>query len=272
LSYNKISGALPPSNYFVVNFHLGYNNLESLPDMTGMEYIQELFISGNQALGGIPDYVFTLKSLVKMYANNIGLTELSSEIKNLSSLEVLDLANNSLTSLPADVAEANQLRALDLSNNKLNELPETLSNLWELQVLDVSHNNITSVPSSFASLVDRGAELVYHNNPISSTTVGPRVPLKFDKLSRASGSADMIGRRPTMEDAFLVEPEFLGVKKAELLGVFDGHAGRAAADFAAAQYAPILSSKLTASAIEKVESTNMKKSDEVLTITHLYSI
>eukprot|EP01102_Stenamoeba_stenopodia_P015118 TRINITY_DN5119_c0_g1_i1.p1 TRINITY_DN5119_c0_g1~~TRINITY_DN5119_c0_g1_i1.p1 ORF type:complete len:975 (+),score=339.93 TRINITY_DN5119_c0_g1_i1:86-3010(+) len=250
LSHNKISGALPPSNYFVVNFHLGYNNLESLPDMTGMEYIQELYISGNRSLGVIPDYIFTLKSLVKFYANNIGLTELSPEIKNLSSLEVLDLANNALTSIPEDIAEANQLRALDLSNNKLNEIPDSLSNLWELQVIDVSHNNISSMPSSFASLADRGAELVYHNNPISSTTVGSRVPLKFEKLSKAAGSADMIGRRPTMEDAFLVEPEFLGVKNAELLGVFDGHAGRVAADFAAAHYASILSSKLKASEVE----------------------
>lgn len=236
---------LPPSNYFVVNFYLGYNDLEALPDMTGMEYIQELYISGNKRLGHLPDYVFTLNSLVKLYANNIGLTQLPSEIQSLSNLEVLDIANNALTSLPEELSGASQLRALDVSNNQLSTLPDSLGNLWEIQVLDASHNQLSSVPKCFASLAERGAELVYHSNPTSSEAVGGRPQLAFNKISKPIGAADMIGRRPTMEDAFLIEPNFHGVSGADLIGVFDGHAGRAAADFAADKFAEVLRTKLT---------------------------
>lgn len=44
---------------------------------------------------------------------------------------------------------------------------------------------------------------------------------------------EMTGRRPTMEDAFLLKGCFLENDDIDLFGVFDGHAGNAAARYSA---------------------------------------
>jgi hypothetical protein len=40
------------------------------------------------------------------------------------------------------------------------------------------------------------------------------------------GLAEIVGRRPTMEDAFAISSNLCGVKNREVFAVFDGHAGR----------------------------------------------
>ena len=53
-----------------------------------------------------------------------------------------------------------------------------------------------------------------------------------DKIGRfRSGHAEMIGRRPNMEDVSIILPDS-PTEKASLFGLFDGHGGREAAEFA----------------------------------------
>ena len=53
----------------------------------------------------------------RLNLSRLGLTQLPTELGQLSHLQVLLLARNSLTQLPAELGQLSQLTYLDLSNN-----------------------------------------------------------------------------------------------------------------------------------------------------------
>ena len=54
--------------------------------------------------------------------------------------------------------------------------------------------------------------------------------------------AEITGRRPTQEDAFLLKGNFM--ENSDLFGIFDGHASSAASKYAADHFPTILAQKL----------------------------
>jgi internalin A len=74
------------------------------------------------------------------------LTNLPTEIGQLTNLQSLDLKVNQLTSLPAEIGQLTKLRSLDLSNNQLTGLPAGIGRLSNLQSLNLEGNQLPKLP------------------------------------------------------------------------------------------------------------------------------
>jgi internalin A len=81
-----------------------------------------------------------------------GITELPSEIGQLTQLTSLNLRANQLTSLPESMGHFSQLNCLDLSANYLTTLPESISQLSQLTSLHLSANRLKALPKSVSQL------------------------------------------------------------------------------------------------------------------------
>jgi serine/threonine protein phosphatase PrpC len=57
-------------------------------------------------------------------------------------------------------------------------------------------------------------------------------------------SAEIIGRRPTMEDALSLQGHFQGREDVDFFGLFDGHAGRGVAEYCADHVHTVVLDKL----------------------------
>jgi len=202
--------------------------------------------------------------LKNLYASDINLNSVPSDIGGLSLLEQLDLSFNEIKSLPIEMKKMLSLKNINFSHNKLEnskeieedkpptseEDPWDSWNWWrELESpleVDLSHNQLKLIPVGLIELREREAEVILDHNPLNKfdDVLDERNPGKKFKV----GWAEMIGQRPTMEDAFCIRGG-LTIKdsnvQADLFALFDGHAGREAASFAASKITDILSNHLS---------------------------
>ncbi|KAF3559474.1 hypothetical protein F2Q69_00011262 [Brassica cretica] len=159
----------------------------SLSSSANLKLLEVLDLSENSLSSPIPNWLFDLTSLRKLFLRWDFLQgSIPSGFKNLKLLETLDLSNNlGLTGeVPSVLGELPQLKYLDLSANELNgqvngfldassknkynslvfldlssnkiagTLPESLGALRNLQILDLSSNSFTgSIPSSIGNML-----------------------------------------------------------------------------------------------------------------------
>ena len=108
------------------------------------------------------------KDIKELYLSSNQLTQLPSEIGNLTKLTDLDLRGNQLTILPTEIGNLTQLTYLNLSNNKLTQLPTEIGNLTQLTYLYLSSNELTQLPTEIGNLTQL-TWLDLQGNPIENT-------------------------------------------------------------------------------------------------------
>ena len=121
LSYNELTGSIPPE--------IGY--------LTNLTY---LYLNNNQLTGEIPSEIGNLSNLTYLSLRSNQLTgSIPSEIGNLTNLNFLYLGSNGLTgSIPSEIGNLTNLTHLDLSDNQLTGLiPESICDL----TLNLSSNS-----------------------------------------------------------------------------------------------------------------------------------
>ena len=82
--------------------------------------------------------------------SKLGLSELPSELWELTSLTMLNLNFNSLTILPPEIGELTNLEKLWLDYNGLTALPSEIVNLTNLTTLDLNGNPLEKPPLEVA--------------------------------------------------------------------------------------------------------------------------
>ena len=108
-------------------------------------------------LDHIPDAVFELTQLKKLYLSNNQLTDLPESISNLNNLIGLYLRFNRLTDLPESFGDLSNLIGMDLSNNRLISLPESFGELANLTELNLSENSLTIPP---LEVINKGTKAI----------------------------------------------------------------------------------------------------------------
>lgn len=164
-------------------------------------------------------------------------------------IERLDAAHCGLRNVDAVIGLDNMTR-LNLQCNAIESVPEALCEFSQLEELDLSLNSrLQSVPDALAQrAVDEttALEMFVDLTPVGSLPQQRRRPYTAS-LRMPYGFAEMLGRRPTQEDALMLEGQFGDeAAKMSLYCMFDGHAGHQAAQFCAQRFPPLLSDALAA--------------------------
>jgi serine/threonine protein phosphatase PrpC/Leucine-rich repeat (LRR) protein len=234
---------------------LSENPITSLPEIPIGLTTLKLNFCGISDLSPIIPARNHLRSL---HAIGNGLTKLPT----LPEIEELIVCGNDLTECPAFNCFGFATLTVDVSCNKLAELPEIAATF---RLFDVSHNSISQIPTG---LFDSTSRICLTDNPIEQVldvavveavdTVGTKITVEspgkrvqeivrnwegaessnprdlYLEIDENVGYAEMIGARPTMEDAIIVRRNFRpGV---DFFAVFDGHCGHSAARYAAAAF------------------------------------
>ncbi|MFC1715730.1 COR domain-containing protein [Candidatus Poribacteria bacterium] len=125
-----------------------------------------LDLSGNE-LTELPSEIGQLTSLTRLDLRSNKLTELPPEIGQLTSLTSLFLSNNELTELPPEIGQLTSLLSLFLRNNQLTELPPEIGQLTELMSLHLINNKLTELPPEIGQLT-LSTSLELDENPLIS--------------------------------------------------------------------------------------------------------
>jgi Leucine-rich repeat (LRR) protein len=117
-------------------------------------------------LTNLPSEIGDLTNLKFLELRTNNLTSLPPEIGNLTNLTSLELRSNSLTALPPEIGNLAVLSRLYLAFNDLTGLPPEIGNLTELRVLYLFFNKLTSLPPEIGNLT-KLAELDLEGNELT---------------------------------------------------------------------------------------------------------
>lgn len=202
-------------------------------------------------------------TLESLYLGGNHLTEMPVALNDLPALAVLDLSRNDIVQLPP-LDETHGLRTLFLSFNPLREAPRTVPT--RVKELHLAGCRLTAVPPyhlrspeivvlhsnqleslDVAGLCSDTAQLRLLDVSLNCLTkdlrsglagsVSPEVEIRDQHQQGQAGErgqqqrvgvADMVGRRPQMEDFVAVADDVRGdgTHALQFYGLFDGHGGR----------------------------------------------
>ncbi|MBX9853468.1 MAG: leucine-rich repeat domain-containing protein [Cytophagaceae bacterium] len=141
LSNSNISNADGIQYFTGINLlNLNFNQLITLPDISGLTQLTKLFLSYNRLIS-LPS-LSSLGSLTDFQAAYNQVTVLPSLAGNTNLLKIY-CQNNRLTSLP-DISMLTNLQILDIGNNNFTQLPD-LSPLINLQQLHVHQTGVDTL-------------------------------------------------------------------------------------------------------------------------------
>ena len=113
-------------------------------EIGSLKKLKKLSLSGD--LYEIPVWIFDLKELTELCLNEVALSEIPSEIGELTKLEYLDLGvNERITKLPESFGNLTNLKHLSLDCCSLQSLPESFVNLTQLEKLELGPSDMNTL-------------------------------------------------------------------------------------------------------------------------------
>jgi len=150
--------------------------LEKIPDSVFLlRNLEKLYLSTNR-IKSISESLGRLKKLKYLDISENQLISLPKSIGNLKRLIGLHLSYNKLTSIPDSIGEMKSLEYFRIDSNQLGTIPKSISNLSGLKIFDLSFNNISVLDSSIINLLKTLEELNLRNNKLVA------LPTSFSNL------------------------------------------------------------------------------------------
>ncbi|KAH7292324.1 hypothetical protein KP509_29G061800 [Ceratopteris richardii] len=196
LSYNSISGTLPPSLFSQCGnlswLDISHNSLEgAIPEgVSSCSRLVHLDLSHNRLSSQLPVDIFV--PLQPSPASNYSLAHLNVSFNFLEgelpdvfqsvALAELDLSSNSfIGSFPPSLSACPSLHVVNISSNSLTgSLPSSLSNLNGLRLLYLSDNNLTgTIPPELGTGLTALEELDLSANKLTGS-----IPASFSNLTQ----------------------------------------------------------------------------------------
>lgn len=120
----EVGYAMTSSGYsrHVIGINLADKGLETMPDLSPLNYIESLRLNNNDISGDIPEYIFRFRNMKLLWlGNNAKLTgSIPTSISDMSKLVNLSIVNTEISgSIPTELAELENLTSVQLSGNKL---------------------------------------------------------------------------------------------------------------------------------------------------------
>ena len=152
-SNDGLTGEIPSelgylSNLKVLNLHSNTHS-GSIPDLSGMTSLEELYLANNDLTGSIPTWLNGMTNMRQLWLWGNSLSGSIPDLSGMTSLDKLKLANNMLTGgVPDGSMLPPNMTWLIIDGNPLGgEIPD-LSGLTSLKLLWLHSNGLTgSIPS-----------------------------------------------------------------------------------------------------------------------------
>ncbi len=161
IDQNDLEGAVPAeltNCSKLESFRAGNNALTSLPDFSTLEFFRDLWVSGNQLSGPLPEFFY---QLTKIRTFNIGGNnyegEISPDIANLQNLTHFYWGNNNLSgTIPKEIGTLKKVTFLELySNNFSGEIPKELGDMESVRYFRLYNNQLSGeLPKELIKLKD----------------------------------------------------------------------------------------------------------------------
>jgi Leucine-rich repeat (LRR) protein/DNA-directed RNA polymerase subunit RPC12/RpoP len=156
----------------------------------------------------IPECIYNLKNLQKLWLQENQLTTISEKIGNLTELRQLHLNNNQLSTLPESIGNLTALNSFSIADNQFTQIPTHLWSLKNLGFFNVK-NNPLSQEEAFLALKTADVIIEYLRkkttiNIFISHTVADFEPYQLKKL------ANFLSQQKTIAKVFICEEDLIG--------------------------------------------------------------
>ena len=156
LGANRLNGSLPDLSALTSlrELWLDHNQLTGpIPDLSALANLRALVLVRSQLTGPIPD-LSALTNLVTLWLQSNRLTGPIPDLSALTNLSTLYLQSNRLTGSIPDLGALTNLRALDLNGNRLTGPIPDLGALTNLRALDLNGNRLTGPVPDLSALTE----------------------------------------------------------------------------------------------------------------------
>lgn len=176
---------------------LGGLGLTSLPDeLWQLTEVKRLYLDGN-SLEELPDFISGLTSLQFLSLRGNRLQNVPQGLCSLPGLNWLDLSCNRFETLPEVICRLEQLEGLDLSDNALTALPPEIGQLRKLTFLHLAGNRLQSMPQEAYALGNL-EQIFLHENPglgLTEKELGLTFDDMIDVREQVSGALESVEKR-----------------------------------------------------------------------------
>jgi Leucine-rich repeat (LRR) protein len=229
IDQSNLTGAIPVEITNCLNlesFRAANNELDSIPDLSGLPLLNDLWVSSNNFSGPLPEWFYSLTNMVSL--NVIGNQfdgPLSADIANLQNLRLFYFSSNNFSgTIPKEIGTLNAVTFLQLDGNDfMGEIPPELGDMEDLVHLRLHNNQLTGeIPEHLANL-DGLQTLNLGNNQLTGTipdSIGYLTSLKWLYLTNNNlegGIPQTFENLVNLEDIYLDQNIFVGT----LDGVFE---------------------------------------------------
>ena len=252
------------------------NKIEFIPKGLNNLSLTDLRMSCNR-ITEIPKDIFKCYSLSRFQFSYNKIKEIPKGIENLKYLSIFQCEGNEIEEIPKEIIKNQQLQMIFIGDNKIKEILFELSSFprlcyfsaWGNDIKNISLKNLSKTMKSINIShninlevdLDEIKEILtkkiqINANWCSKTTTEFFMKEHFkiqDSDKFTIGCFDMIGYRPTMEDAMCFKGKLN--ETTNLWGLFDGHGGDK-------------SSRYVAKNLPKKISKNLQKTGLSLFMTH----
>ncbi len=139
------------------------NKMTSLEKAFEDPVATEILVLHRQQITELPSQIKQLTNLRELIVDGCMLKSLPTEIGELKQLVKLSAKFNEINNLPENLGSLKMLEELHLDYNKLHEFPGQIGQLENLRFLYLSNNNLTKIPPEIGNLTQL-VELDVSNN------------------------------------------------------------------------------------------------------------
>ena len=133
----------------ITSLNASNNPLSSLPDVSGMDALQQLALVVCD-FTEVPPVIAGLSDLAVLSMDVNRISEIPEFLAHMPTLRVLSLGTNEIREVPAAFGGSG-LTALVVNENRLTSLPEEVISLSSLKNLQIDLNRFTTLPASFGA-------------------------------------------------------------------------------------------------------------------------
>lgn len=138
----------------ILDLRLEYNSFKEIPPEIGsFKNLVYLDISNNR-ISNIASEIIELTELKSFICrnNNLSVDSIPKDFGLMKSLTLLNVSGNSFSDVPMQFTELNRLKSLYIGGNEISNIPREIGNLKKLEILYLGGNRLKVIPTEVGQM------------------------------------------------------------------------------------------------------------------------